>query len=440
MKEGADVAIGGDLRRSTERIMEATAVGALLAGSRVDCLGRQPTPLIANYCLRKNKTGQVVTGSHIPLGENGKKDYRSNGELLKEEEKNAKQAYGDRQRSLNAVSPADDMFDIGGMFKTEGLRPEDAERLDAAKKAINDTRNAKDAEALYIDRYVSALGNCLEGTEPIIFWQHSAVGREIVPDILKRLGADVISVEPLDLSKDEFLSLDTEDVKEEYLVGERKIRVRDIMERYNRKIVVTTDGDSDRPAVFYMAEDGRIVYITGDKLGVLTALFLKPEYFAIPITAIEPAVQKIKDAGAEVEFTDVGSPYIVKAMHVYGKDIKDRDVKVAGCEVNGGFLIGGRLFRLPDPTVEKIRKFNSTSKSPLPEPRGEFEALPTRDAVLPIISTLLLAKIEGKGLADLVRDTFSDEKYRAESKMGLVENVSEKQCTPGCENYKKEMK
>jgi len=74
--------------------------------------------------------------------------------------------------------------------------------------------------------------------------------------------------------------------------------------------------------------------------------------------------------------TRIGSPYVIAAMNA-ARD--SGDGLVCGYEANGGFLLGGDV-RLHDHTLK---------------------ALPTRDAVLPILTALVAA---GKdGLAHLVR-------------------------------------
>ena len=82
--------------------------------------------------------------------------------------------------------------------------------------------------------------------------------------------------------------------------------------------------------------------------------------------------------------TRIGSPYVIAGMNQL---LGDGAIRVAGFEANGGFLLGSALHNL--------------------------SALPTRDALLPMISVLVAATQNGQTVADLVaglpqRFTYSD--------------------------------
>ncbi|MCU1283274.1 MAG: mannose-6-phosphate isomerase, class, partial [bacterium] len=75
----------------------------------------------------------------------------------------------------------------------------------------------------------------------------------------------------------------------------------------------------------------------------------------------------------KVQRTRIGSPYVVAAMMEAAAE--DGDQRVLGWEANGGFLVGTAI--------------------------GELGALPTRDAMLPIIVNLVAAKRARVNLATL---------------------------------------
>ncbi|MFC1644349.1 hypothetical protein ACFL5C_03445, partial [Candidatus Omnitrophota bacterium] len=263
---------------------------------------------------------------------------------------------------------------------------------------------------LYKKRHIEAFGkDALTGVS-LVFWQQSAVGRDLLPDILEGMGAMVYREEPAE--EGEFIPIDTENITEKELAIAGRL-----MKKHGQRVLMTTDGDSDRPAMFVLHKDEKtgeekVKYIPGDKLGVLAAMYLKADFLAVPITANHKALEVLKDKGVQVVSTDVGSPYVADAMQ---KSKKERKV---GFEVNGGFLVGSNL-AMPNGSILK--------------------ELPTRDALLPMICARLLAKEKGMDMYNLVETTFSG-KYAAETSAGLVENLPEsKQVTVGCENYTRDM-
>jgi phosphomannomutase len=107
---------------------------------------------------------------------------------------------------------------------------------------------------------------------------------------------------------------------------------------------------------------------------LLTARFLKIKALAVPVscnTAIE-ASGEFK----EVLRTKIGSPYVIEGM----QQLVQNHSAIAGFEANGGFLLGTNI------------EFNDQT----------LTALPTRDALLPVIA-LMAASIQSKqSLSELV--------------------------------------
>ena len=76
---GAHVAIAGDLRPSSPRIMAACAAAIGHMGGVVDHCGSVPSPAVAGYGFARGIPSLMVTGSHIPDDRNGIKFNRTDG-------------------------------------------------------------------------------------------------------------------------------------------------------------------------------------------------------------------------------------------------------------------------------------------------------------------------------------------------------------------------
>ncbi len=324
----SEVAIAGDLRPSTPRIMYAVAKAVN------DCdwtpIGGEfvPSPCVALYGIEKNIPAIMVTGSHIPDDRNGIKYNLPTGEILKEDELAIK---------------AQEVFFDENLFLNDVLKNKNEELLEPDDAFKN----------LYIDRFLDAFPlNFLYGRR-VVFYEHSAVGRDIIPFIYEKLGARVFKV----CRTEKFIPVDTEAVREEDLLLAKKLS-----EEFNPDIIVSTDGDSDRPLVF--DENGK--WIPGDILGVLTAKFLGATGVCAPVSV--NSVLESSQFFNVIKRTKIGSPYVIKAMQELDKN--NRESCVVGYEANGGFLqendidINGKILR----------------------------ALPTRDAVIVHLALLSLIK------------------------------------------------
>ena len=76
IQRGGRVAIAGDLRSSTPRIMRAVMKAIADHGSVPVNGGRVPTPAVALFGFTQKIPSIMVTGSHIPDDRNGIKFYR----------------------------------------------------------------------------------------------------------------------------------------------------------------------------------------------------------------------------------------------------------------------------------------------------------------------------------------------------------------------------
>jgi phosphomannomutase len=315
LRHDSTVGVGGDLRPSTGRLMDAIARAATDAGIRVDNLGRVPSPAVAQWGIRRGFPTVMVTGSHIPSDRNGLKYTRPDGEILKSDE----EAILDRE------------VEIGDLFTTDG-----AFLTRARLTTVDETAGTE-----YRRRLLDFFGEgCLAGRS-IGVYQHSAVGRDDMVVVLQALGAEAI---PLGRST-EFVPVDTEAIRPEDI---------DLAEEWSRNhhfdAIVSTDGDSDRPLI----ADERGRWLRGDVAGILTASFLGMDALALPVSC-NSAVERC-GRFAEVLRTRIGSPYVIEGMD---RLRRDGHSQIGGYEANGGFLVatpvarGGRILS-PLPTRDAI--------------------------------------------------------------------------------------
>jgi phosphomannomutase len=331
--EGKPVAIAGDLRPSTARIMAACAAAIRHKGGLVAYCGYVPSPAVARYGFVHGHPSLMVTGSHIPDDRNGIKFNRADGEILKPDELAI--------RAQTVLLP--------NIFDDHGMLVQDV-----------DCGPLIDVATAYTARYVDFFGTeALTGLKLGIY-EHSAVGRDLLVAIVEKLGGEAVRLG----RSERFIPVDTEAVRPEDQVLAKQWAVE-----HNLDAILSTDGDSDRP----LLADEAGSWLRGDLLGILCAQALNIEAVAVPVscnTALEQT-----GSFKQVRRTRIGSPFVIEAMNELLHDW----ATVCGFEANGGFLLatavedGGR--HLP--------------------------ALPTRDAVLPMIAVLTQARRQGVSLSQL---------------------------------------
>jgi phosphomannomutase len=236
------------------------------------------------------------------------------------------------------------------------------------------------AEEAYVARYLASFAaGGLSGLRVLVF-QHSAVGRDILPRILRELGAEVTTTG----RSDTFVPIDTENITDEQLDRLEEFALAAEASGRPLDAIVSTDGDSDRPlvtAVLPAAETRpggrRVRFLAGDLLGIVVAEYLRADAAAVPISANDAVERRMEERGVLLAKTKIGSPYVVSALEELGRDAACE--RIVGWEANGGFLTGSAVAL--------------TS--------GTLAALPTRDATLAILANLFAAAEERIGLATL---------------------------------------
>ena len=218
-----------------------------------------------------------------------------------------------------------------------------------------------DATAMYAERYTQFMpDNCLQGMNVGIY-EHSGVGRDLLAQIMEQLGATVTRL----ARSDSFIPVDTEAIREE------DIRLaRQWAGEYSFDAIVSTDGDADRPLI--ADENGR--WLRGDIVGVLCARYLGINSVVTPVSS--NTVVEACGWFDHVYRTRIGSPYVIEQMN---QSLSEGIV--GGYEANGGFLLASDVTR---------------------EGRT-IKALPTRDAVLPILAVLVSAREQGDSISTMIK-------------------------------------
>lgn len=347
LKAGDTVFLAGDLRDSTPRIMRAVNQAIVDAGYKSVNCGFIPTPAVASYGLQRSAANIMVTGSHIPADRNGIKFYKIDGEVLKADEAGIKEAVAAVRAELYETDSQSADFAADGMLK-----------LPAEVAAVDDA-----ARVAYLDRYVNAFGQPFAGKK-IVFYQHSAVGRDLLVEMLQKMGAEVVPVGRSDV----FIPIDTENV-----TPKDQAYFKELSEQHpDAFAIVSTDGDSDRPFVI----DAQGMFHRGDELGAVVAHWLKADAAAYPVSSSDAVDSYLTANNVEWTHTKIGSPFVIVAMQEEAAKGKQR---VVGWEVNGGFLLGVDI------------ELNGKTLS----------ALPTRDAIFPIIVALHAAVDAGGSVAEV---------------------------------------
>ncbi|MBU1894837.1 MAG: hypothetical protein KJ983_03375, partial [Candidatus Omnitrophica bacterium] len=419
LAEGKNLmAIAGDLRPSTDRITLMQIASAIKHGFKVINGGNIPTPAIVNYGMYSPLGAMIslmVTASHCPvlpknIEQNGIKPNRTTGEVLKEDERRILKQVREALEIECMKPEKENMFGKLGMRKKSKLSEEQKKWLEKAREILDEV-NTNPAE-MYVERN-ELFGKIFDETDKVPFIEHMSVGRDIIKTIFDKIGINYFSEERNKKWKEK-LVVDTEDVRP----GLEDVVKRTVDKYAEKQIkikgICTVDGDTDRPALF--TEDGTFIY--GDKTGYLTCEYIcnlesmkdKKMFVAVTATVSRAVVQRLKDIGCEVAQVKIGSPYVVKAMEDRLAKAKEanEEIIVCGFERNGGFLLGSDIML----DSGKVLK-----------------ALPTRDAMLPIIAAFHLAKQNNMTLGQLVDDRFSGQ-YASFSWSGLVQATD-----LGCEAY-----
>ncbi len=333
LKHPGSVAVAGDYRVSTDRIMRVIGQAITDQKHTVINLGQIPTPAGAYYGVLTGVPFIMVTGSHIPADRNGIKYYHAHGEeLLK----------ADEARMLTqSVDLPSRLFDDKGSLCSP---------VDDPLSPVTDATTA------YVNRYLDFFGpQSLKGMR-VGLYEHSTVGRDVLYKIFTQLGVEVVCLGRSEL----FIPVDTEVLPEE-----TRQQIEGWMQEHDLEVVISADGDCDRPLFVVRNAEGHAASIHGDRLDIMAAKELNAD--TVVVTASCNTGVELCGFFSHVIRTKIGSPYVIAKMNEIART--KPDACLAGYEANGGFLLRTDVTR-----------------------RGHtLRALATRDAVLPLILVLAAA-------------------------------------------------
>ncbi|MDR1959489.1 MAG: hypothetical protein LBQ54_10700 [Planctomycetaceae bacterium] len=337
------VAVSGDFRPTTSRIIRVIVRAAQDHGYiPVDC-GRFPTPALALYAMEQRIPAVMVTGSHIAENRNGMKFFLPDGEILKKDEE---------ALCCRKIEISEDLFDENGNLRRE-FYPRTCE-----------TDHGAAAQTYYM-RYLETFPeNCLAGYR-IGFLMHSSVSGDILGDLYESLGAEVARFGRVE----KFVAVDTESLSTEFL---------EFVKQWGRAgrfdVIFSADGDGDRPLIF--DENGDL--IPGDLSGIVTSLFLNADTVVTPVTS-NTVLERI-NRFPKILRTKVGSPYVIAGME---QAALEGGKVIAGYEANGGFLTW-----TPVPLTENFRMLGFRT----PAKKTGLAPLPTRDPAIVHLALLLTSR------------------------------------------------
>jgi phosphomannomutase len=216
------------------------------------------------------------------------------------------------------------------------------------------------ARNAYIERYLSAFDRDALSGLSIALDVHSSAGRDLLQPILEGLGASCQIIR----QTDDFVAIDTENVPADTLALYRNAAASQDFDA-----ILSTDGDGDRPLL--TDETGHPVH--GDQLGLLAARGLAADTVITPVSTTTSL--ELSGWFDRVERTRIGSPHIIAALHALGPGAQ----RAVAFEANGGFVLAHHA----------------------KQPHHRIEALPTRDAMLPMLVVLVDAARERVKLSEL---------------------------------------
>ena len=173
-------------------------------------------------------------------------------------------------------------------------------------------------------------------------YQHSAVGRDLLVELLTLLGAEVI---PAGRSET-FVPIDTENIDAEQL-GVIQSLLDEVVKTHGPiDAVVSIDGDSDRPLLLGINPAGKVHFFPGDLVGMIVAEYLGADAVVVPISCND-AIDYGNLAPVLEPKTRIGSPYVIAGMEQ--AVAKGRERSAAGRRMADSCRIGPGQSCHPNP-------------------------------------------------------------------------------------------
>ncbi len=282
------ILIGRDTRISGEMLEAALITGICSAGGHAISVGVIPTPGVA-YLVKKIHAvaGIVISASHNPFYDNGIKFFGGNGYKLPD-------AVEDEIADIVYKIETDDTF----------ARPTGAK--------IGELEYRKDLREDYTDFVISTTSEKFDGINIVLDCANGAA-YDIMPKVLKRLGAEVILMgdKPDGINiNDECGSTHIENLRLEVL-------------RRRADIGIAHDGDADR--CLCIDEKGNL--IDGDHILIMCAKLMMDVGALVKNTVVTTVManigfrQAIENLNGRYEVTAVGDRYVLENMLQHGYNL-----------------------------------------------------------------------------------------------------------------------
>lgn len=280
-KNAPTVLIGRDTRVSGEMLEAALIAGICSAGGRAIAAGVIPTPAVA-YLARKleTKAGIVISASHNPFYDNGIKFFGGDGYKLPD-------AVEDEIEAIVHALENDDDFP----------RPTDGKlcHVEYRHNLLED----------YINFVLQTTDQRLDGVKIVLDCANGAA-YEAMPEILKRLGAQVIA-----------FGTNPNGININDNCGSTHIdNLRQVVVDNQADIGIAHDGDADR--CLCVDDEGHI--IDGDHILVICATEMMKANKLPQNTVVTTVManigfrQAIQNLGGKFEVTKVGDRYVLENM------------------------------------------------------------------------------------------------------------------------------
>lgn len=284
------ILIGRDTRISGTMFESALSAGICSAGGEAVIVGVIPTPAVAYLTAELElSSGIVVSASHNPFGDNGIKFFGGDGYKLPD------QAEDEIEAIVRKMEREDDFY-----------RPSGA--------AVGVVEYRRDLVKNYVNHVLATADYHLGGMRVALDCANGAA-HEVMPDVLRRLGADVTVLHAAPYGTNINDGCGSTHLES----------LREAVKESGADIGIAHDGDADR----CLCVDERGGVMDGDHILAIIGLDMMKKG-ALPKKTIVTTVmanigfhQAIRRAGGAVEVTRVGDRYVLERM------------------ISGGFALGG---------------------------------------------------------------------------------------------------
>lgn len=317
LKKHARVAIGRDIRTSSEMLEFALISGLLAGGCDVERLGIVPTPALAFLTKELNcDAGFMITASHNPPEYNGIKVYDSDGTAL----------FPEKEEILEKIILAKD-FEY------------------TTWQMIGNVRDSNDQFENYTDMLLRSVS--IEKEFKIVVDPGCGAASFVVPHVLRELGCKLVT---LNAQPDGYFPGRKSEPSPENLTV-----LCDVVQSSHADIGLAFDGDADRMVA--VDENGNIA---PDSLLALFSGYISNSHkgctIVIPVDTSMCVQNRVEAFGGKIVYTKVGDVFVAKA-------IKKTNAKFGG--EPAGAWIHPEYNMCPDGPLSAVRLLELIEKSDL---------------------------------------------------------------------------